>query len=499
MKTCTLVLKDWVNASFENLDPSTRRACNKELKFFIHAARHTPAYKLGRWDGTTSYFAINGNTYINLLERTIPIITKAGYEIEINDQRQDYGELVFEPINDNYLSSHMGNPVWPKGHPHEGEPIKLREHQIEAINKFLENTQGIAELCTSFGKTLVTAVLSHNLEKYGRSLVIVPNKDLVKQTEEDYRLCGLDVGVYFGDRKELGKTHTICTWQSLDRLIKKPAENKEILDSIKENLIGIIVDEAHISKSTVLTKLLCQTFASVPIRWGMTGTMPREDHEACALLAGIGPLIHQLGARELMDKDILSSCHIHCLQMIDTVEYVNFHDEHEFLVKDHTRLEWVAELLKKLRKEGNTLILVDRVDTGKILETLVEDFTFVYGGTKSDDRKETYSSFSDNDNLLLGASYGVAAVGINLPRIFNLVLFEPGKSDIRVIQSIGRGIRRAKDKDFVEIYDISSTCKFSKRHLNGRLKTYQRVDYPYTKKKVDYRVQLQNGSIDIGE
>jgi superfamily II DNA or RNA helicase len=81
----------------------------------------------------------------------------------------------------------------------------------------------------------------------------------------------------------------------------------------------------------------------------------------------------------------------------------------------------------------------------------------------------------------------VAAVGINLPRIFNLVLVEPGKSFVRVIQSIGRGIRKAEDKDHVEIWDITSTCKFAKRHLAARKKFYTEANYPFSIEKVEWQ------------
>jgi len=76
--------------------------------------------------------------------------------------------------------------------------------------------------------------------------------------------------------------------------------------------------------------------------------------------------------------------------------------------------------------------------------------------------------------------------GINIPRIFNLVLIEPGKSFVRVIQSIGRGIRKAEDKENVQIWDITSSCKFAKRHLGARKKFYKEANYPYNIEKVNY-------------
>ena len=109
-----------------------------------------------------------------------------------------------------------------------------------------------------------------------------------------------------------------------------------------------------------------------------------------------------------------------------------------------------------------------------MLAELIPNSTFVSGAVKVKDRKETYDTIKEGTNEVIIATYGVAAVGLNIPRIFNLVLIEPGKSFVRVIQSIGRGVRKAKDKDFVQIWDLTSTCKFAKRHLTQRKKVLQR-------------------------
>lgn len=106
---------------------------------------------------------------------------------------------------------------------------------------------------------------------------------------------------------------------------------------------------------------------------------------------------------------------------------------------------------------------------------------------KSTDRKSAYKEINEATNSITIATYGVAAVGINIPRIFNLVLLEPGKSFVRVIQSIGRGVRVAKDKDFVQIWDVTSRCKFSKRHLTERKKFYKEAEYPFSIEKAKYK------------
>jgi superfamily II DNA or RNA helicase len=142
------------------------------------------------------------------------------------------------------------------------------------------------------------------------------------------------------------------------------------------------------------------------------------------------------------------------------------------------------------------LILVDRIGAGKELQnrlseifSLVKDapeVAFVSGNTKLTERKEEYDEIKTASNKIIIATYGVAAVGINIPRIFNLVLLEPGKSFVRVIQSIGRGIRKAEDKDSVQIWDITSTCKFAKRHLTQRKAFYKEANYPFSLEKLDY-------------
>ena len=144
-------------------------------------------------------------------------------------------------------------------------------------------------------------------------------------------------------------------------------------------------------------------------------------------------------------------------------------------------------MIDNISKSGNTLVLVNRIDSGRQLVDLLPDSVFISGEVKTKDRKEEYDEIKTSDNKIIVATYGVAAVGINIPRIFNLVLLEPGKSFVRVIQSIGRGIRKADDKDFVQIWDITASAKYAKRHLTERKKFYKEAKYPFTIEKVKYQ------------
>jgi superfamily II DNA or RNA helicase len=482
---CKIILKDEVNCKLEGLELTTRRKCEKKLKFFLQHARHTPAYKLGRWDGCISFFTVGGNTFVNALPHIFDIIQNDGYEIEIDDRRAKWN-IEFPMI----AEDHFGDKSWPEGHPVAGTPVILRDYQVEIINKFLANPQSIQEIATGAGKTLMTASLSNLIEPYGRSIVIVPNKDLVTQTEEDYINLGLDVGVYFGDRKEYGKTHTICTWQSLNIIEKnyRDGKNEMSLDDFAEDVVCIMVDEVHQAKADVLKKLLTGSFRNVPIRWGLTGTVPKEDSDRLSLEVGLGEVVHQLAASDLQDQGVLSSCDITILQMQDDVAYDNYQSELTFLTTNNKRLDYLAKKIQEMSLTGNTLVLVDRIAAGQgLVERLGDDVVFVSGNMKSKDRKTEYDSINTGNNTITIATYGVAAVGINIPRIFNLVLVEPGKSFVRVIQSIGRGIRKAKDKDNVQIWDITSNAKFSKRHLTERKRYYKDANYPFKIEKVNYK------------
>ena len=442
-----------------------------------------PAYKLGRWDGTKTYFGIGGTGYLAHLDVILPIIDSDGYEIEVEDLRHPH-DFKFEQVTENYWADQ--GKTWPKGHPNAGEPIVLRDYQYDVVNKFLENPQSLQEVATGAGKTITTATLSHLCEPYGRTMVIVPNKSLVVQTEEDYINLGLDVGVYFGDRKELNRTHTICTWQSLNVLDKKSYDNDTLtLAEFTEGVTAIIIDEVHQAKADVLTKLLTQNFKNCGIRWGLTGTVPKEAWEFQGILASIGPVINRVSAYDLQQKDVLANLQINILQTNDIKVFRSYQEEYTYLVTDPDRLTWVADKVKEMATTGNTLVLINRIDTGNSLLDLIPEAVFVSGGMKLDDRKEEYDEIKTSDDKIIIATYGVAAVGINIPRIFNLVLLEPGKSFVRVIQSIGRGIRKAEDKDFVQIWDITGGCKYAKKHLTERKKFYKEAKYPFTITKVN--------------
>jgi superfamily II DNA or RNA helicase len=486
MKKATIIIKDEVNIKIEGLELDARRSLVNAFKYDVPGARYLPAVRLGRWDGKVSYFQLGGSTYVNLLPEIIPILEKFNYDVELDDQRDYSTTFEFEQVTEQTFS-HI---AWGLGHPLEGKPMELRDYQVEIINNFLENPQCIQEIATGAGKTVITAALSNAVAPYGRTIVIVPNKSLVTQTEKDYINMQQDVGVYFGDRKEWGRQHTICTWQSLNVLLKntKNGVGDCTIGEFLEDVVCVIVDEVHMAKADALKSLLTGVMARIPLRWGLTGTIPKEPYEFQALRCSLGPVINQLSASELQDRGVLAQCHVNVVQLVDHAEFSNYQSELKFLLEEPDRLKTIAKLIAQVNATGNTLVLVDRVAAGHVLVDLLGDqAVFVSGATKAKARQDEYDEVATSTGKIIVATYGVAAVGINLPRIFNLVLVEPGKSFVRVIQSIGRGIRKAEDKDHVQIWDVTSTCKFAKRHLTKRKTFYREANYPFTQEKLEWK------------
>jgi len=483
LATCKVIIKDEVNVKIENLDLDTRKALVKKFKYEDPTARFRPSYKLGRWDGSISFFGLGGTTYLSMLGQVLEYLESKNYYIEVEDLRTS-DPLEFPEISEDF----WGDLCWPQGHVMEGKPIRMRDYQCDVVNNFLKNPQCLQEVATGAGKTIITATLSKICEKYGRTIVIVPNKSLVEQTEEDFINCNLDVGVYYGDRKNLNKTHTICTWQSLNILDKKSQDDNELL-SLAEFLDGVstvIVDEVHMAKADVLKKLLTHNLSKAPIRWGLTGTIPKAEHEYQALRASLGDVINHISAHELQERGVLSNCHVNILQTAEWKEFGSYAEELKYLVTDTTRMTYISNMIRNIATSGNTLVLVNRIDSGKFIIEQIPEAVFVSGEVKTTARKAEYDEIKTADNKIIVATFGVAAVGINIPRIFNLVLLEPGKSFVRVIQSIGRGIRKADDKDFVQIWDVTAASKYAKRHLTERKRFYKEAKYPFNIEKVKY-------------
>ena len=484
MKDLTIHYKDWVHCQIHGFEQDDLKKIYERMRIFNPTAKFQPKYKLGQWDGYVRFYGLTGATYINLIPEIMRYVDLSKYNI-IEEQSKDMkpdpdlGEL----IDENYMS----DLTWYQGHRLEGQPIKLEEHQVRCVNSMIMNHRGLLEASTSAGKTLICGALCRKLKPFGKVIIVVDGKDLCKQTAEELKHFGHDVGIVGFGLRELIHDVVVCTWQTVNSIWKRYNNelSMEELAALRAGVVAMIYDECHRAKSTEVLKVATQVFNNVPIRWGLTGTIPKQKLDYFNLVVGIGGLLPvNVKAKELQDKGFLSNCQVKCVRLQDMTPVMKWTDEKDYLTKNNARLSFISRLIASIvTNQKNTLVLVDRISMGETLEKQVKalgiDVIFLQGSDKSAKRFEEYKKFASEDNKCVIAIDKIASTGLNIPRLFNIVFIDYGKAFTKTIQSIGRGLRRATDKDFVTIYDISSTTKYSKEHFNNRVHYYTEAQYPY--------------------
>ena len=272
--------------------------------------------------------------------------------------------------------------------------------------------------------------------------------------------------------------------------IDKPEKvyNLHVKDDHNYVAQGAVVKNCHLAKADVLRKLLSSPgFAEIPLRWGMTGTAPPEKGDQLTLEAIVGPIEQVITAKELQEKGILANMHINIRQYQDSKpKFPDYTSEAQWLATDTVRMSVISDDIISWSNSGNTLVLVNKIATGELLESLIPGSIFLSGTDKSDKRTEQYRSLQEKDNQVLICTFGIASTGISINRIMKLVIVEGGRSPIKIIQSIGRGLRVAEDKDHVDVYDLCSNQHYSKKHLTERKKMYKSNFYPFSIKKIKY-------------
>lgn len=472
-------------------------------KFGVFAENYffNPRYKMGQWDGKIRYFNKDGKTYLYLVDQIIPQLRKFGYELVLEDVRTT-GAYFPDPI-DNTIFEHIL-------HLTTGEPTILRDYQVDAVNALIKDGSGIVVASTSAGKTFVTAAICATYGKLGlRTLTIVPNRDLIRQTKADYDNCLLDTGEYSGKHKTLDHQHIVSTWQAL--------KNNPLLVTTFQ---VVIVDECHLTKGKVLSSILTDHAGSIPHRFGVTGTLPKDPCDLMAVHLALGSVKFSIKASTLIDRKVLSSIQIDIMQLDEDLtreykeylaavsvgdkpaSYSTFKDEYfgdygaekSYIHRKEARLEWIADFVsrKSDAKKGNTLVLVDSIPLGRKLSAHIPNSIVINGQdvSKPEKRKEIYDMFETNDNLVVIATVNIAGTGLSINRIFNLVTVDIGKSFVRVIQGIGRGLRTSHDKDHVSYTDICSDLKYGKKHLTARINYYKEAQYPHKKFKIEYNKSI---------
>lgn len=479
MPTGIIEVQDEVNVRIRGVPRNLIEQAQELVTWTVPGFVHMPLYKAGRWDGTIKLLSNTGKTYLNLLDLILPNLEDAGYDFEVEDSRVDWSDVIdkIELPDENLFADHTWEGT------DDGTPIVLRDYQLDAVHAALEYGQGLLEMATGSGKTLTCAAISKVYSAYGKVVVIVPNIDLAIQTQATFKKCGIDTGIWYGELKE-AKDVTISTWQSLDHF-----------PELMAGVVCTIVDEAHQAKSKTLSEIMSGPASGVPFRFGCTGTVPKEDLPRNQIRGVIGDVIFQLRSWELQKRGVLASSEVFQIRLLDSKNprwimapyFEEWSDQLNWIFSDPDRLQTVAEIIiDAAENEGNVLILVPYKKHGKLLEEAIPGSISIDGNVKSKKRQEVYDWFGSNDNNVLICTFGIASTGLDIPRIKVLCFVEPGKKFEKVIQTVGRGLRKADDKDHVTIIDITGDVSFSKTHAAQRRKLYKEAKINYQVEDIQY-------------
>ena len=469
--------KNEVHLILSDIEPSVSQELADFFTFEVPGAKFMPMYRNRIWDGKIRLFSpATGEIYVGLLSYVkkfcdsngISYIIEEGVE---NDKHVDH------KISGGFIKS-----LKPKS---KGKSLKVRDYQINAVAHAVARDRALLVSPTASGKSLVIYSLVRYYQMMGmRTLILVPTTSLVEQMYTDFEDYGWSSGtycqkIYQGHDRKVTKDVVISTWQSLYKMPK----------SYFKDFGCVIGDEAHLFKAKSLTNIMTKLH-QCKYRFGLTGTLDGTQTHQLVLEGLFGAVEKVVSTKELIDKKTLANLKIKCiiLRHSNIKERMTYAEELDYIVTNEKRVDFVCNLLRHLN--GNTLCLFQLVEKhGKILyDRIGEDNAFfVYGATSAEQREEIRAIVDKSDNSTTIASYGTFSTGINIRNIHNIVLASPSKSKIRVLQSIGRGLRTSSSKDSVLIFDIADDLgrdNYTLRHFTERLNIYNEEQFDYEISKV---------------
>ena len=469
--------KNEVYLKLEDLQPSEQQELAEYFTFEVPGAKFMPMYRNRIWDGKIRLFSpASGEIYVGLLDYVKSYCDKNNIsyieEENVDDTRDVMGTVVRGFVKSLKAKS-------------KGKTLKVRDYQLEAVGHALSRNRALIVSPTASGKSLIIYSLVRYYQMAGeRTLILVPTTSLVEQMYSDFEDYGWSSGtycqkVYQGYTTKIEKDVVISTWQSIYKMPKKYFEQ-----------FGCVIgDEAHMFKAKSLTGIMTKLHRC-KYRFGFTGTLDGTQTHRLVLEGLFGPVEKVTSTKELMDKKSLAKLNIKCiiLKHKNIREKLSYAEELDYIVTNEKRIDFVVNLLQHLR--GNTLCLFQLVEKhGKILyDRIGEDNAFfVYGATSAEQREEIRAIVDKSDNSTTIASYGTFSTGINIRNIHNIVLASPSKSKIRVLQSLGRGLRISPSKDSVLVFDIADDLgrdNYTLRHFTERLNIYNEEQFDYEISKV---------------
>lgn len=457
---------------------------NNHFSPFIDGHWFNPKYKAGFWDGRIRFYNSRRQSIpLGLFEELTTLLRVEGIKFQTH---KDLHEVVRK--KDVFFNVTLPD-------------FSLREFQTDCVQTLLQYGRGMARIATGGGKTateivLIKTLLENNLIQ--KALIIVPRIQLVEQFYKEFKVVGYnDVTVARlggGFKEALNQEHEIAisTWQTLAALHNKAITRAELMEFLSWYQC-VVVDEVHTAKAEVLSRILKVT----PARWrfGFTATLPQSKKyhaDYFSILSSIGPIRFEEGIHDLIKKDFLSPMSINIINVDwGDQKFENFQAEKKWLVNNSRRNKIVARVTKREADQNrNVLVLVERVEHGHELKKLLdwdlhtnniddEQVQFIHGNVPLEERERVREAVEEEYGMVIIATYGTFSLGINMKSLHAIVMASPGKSEIRTIQSIGRGLRKIEDKTHLTVWDIADSLKYAQRHVIIRKKIYANERFPF--------------------
>ena len=452
--------------------------------FEVPGFKFMPMYRNRMWDGKIRLFSpASGEIYVGLLPYIKEFCKNNEIQYTIEEEVEET-RTVARSVVQGFIRS-----LRPTS---KGKRLKIRDYQIDAVHHAISRNRALLVSPTASGKSLVIYTLVRYYHMMGlKTLILVPTTSLVEQMYTDFQDYGWSPGtycqkIYQGHDRKVTKDVVISTWQSIYKMPKKYFES-----------FGCVIgDEAHFFKAKSLTGIMTKLH-QCKYRFGLTGTLDGTQTHRLVLEGLFGAVENVTTTKELMDKKTLANLRIKCIVLKHPPirERMTYAEEIQYLVANEKRNNFISDLL--LHLNGNTLCLFQLVEKhGKILYGQVNDAAknrkvfFVYGKTDADTREDIRSIVENEKDAIIIASYGTFSTGINIRNLHNIVFSSPSKSKIRVLQSIGRGLRRSSNKMGILVFDIADDISYKERrnftltHFTERINIYNEQQFNYEISKV---------------
>lgn len=262
---------------------------------------------------------------------------------------------------------------------------------------------------------------------------------------------------------------------------------------------NIVVSNCH-GSTAVSIQDISKKCVNSEYRLGFTGTLPENKSSKQTIIGHLGPVTFNVTAKELIDQNVLSKINIENVVIKYPKEYcvsMDYDTEMNFVTKYDKRKRILNMIVDKGTVGENTLILVNKIDHLKQTEEYLQScyglshsVYVIYGDIKADVRESIRKKINSQGNVILIATYATASTGLNIPRLHNIVFYSSYKSKIKILQSIGRGLRKHESKESMILWDVVDDLRYQHgtklvdnyifKHFKARKTYYEEQGFKFT-------------------